>query len=457
MSQFNLQNEVFLRAKLDENPADWDTRQQLAHLLYDKGEFSKAADLIWNASHIPSTDLDLAFAARILSKDQPRKAIRLLTAVLEHNQGKAVQNMGMANALLHHGMVLQAARFYGAALEADPGLVNPDLEHFILWTDDQRSLWGDFRNRAPKLGELPWMARDPMEALKLTSRVSLHTTPIAVPNLKEVKAEELSNDLYQQEAKLNGKITPPPAVTIPADRVDPKHRRYDSTYGATVTPAEAPPAAPVPAPVPVAPPVAAPVPVAPPVAAPVPMAPPVAAPITVVTPPVAAPVPMAPPVAAPVPVAAPAAKKPLVAGTPGPKRLILPGGPKGKAQAPAEPERELTPEEQAAAEEQARIQAAEAERLRAIAREEARTARIKFATGGVPLPSTDGRAGEWYYIQNNEAVGPVIADVLKDKINDPTIVPPLKMIWTAGLPNWTPVYECTKLWEDQNSGVFVKS
>lgn len=236
------QDERFLRQKLQNDPSDWESRRQLAHVLYDKNEFYEAAEVIWRADHIPSNDIDLAYAARILAKAQPRKAIRLLAAVLELNRGKSVQNMGMANALLHHGMVLQAARFYGAALEADPTLVNPDLEHFILWTDDEMCLWADFKDCRPKLGELPWMARDPMEALKLTSRVSLHTTPISIPNLPTVPGEDILNDLYQQEMKKRGKITPPPAVTIPIDRVNPKDRRFDDKYGATVvrsdTPAE---------------------------------------------------------------------------------------------------------------------------------------------------------------------------------------------------------------------------
>ncbi len=119
--------ENFLREKLQSDPSDWQTRRRLAHVLYDKEAYDDAANLVWNAEQIPSTDVDLAFAARVLAKSQPRKAIRLLTAVLEQNRGKAAQNMGMANALLHHGMVLQAARFYGAALDADPTWANPDI------------------------------------------------------------------------------------------------------------------------------------------------------------------------------------------------------------------------------------------------------------------------------------------------------------------------------------------
>ncbi len=237
-------DETFLKDKLKSDPTTWETRRELAHGLYNKHAYEEAAEIIWTSDQIPSTDLDLAFAIRILAKAQPRRAIRLLTAVLELNQGKAVQNMAMANALLHHGMVLQAARFYGAALEADSTLVNPDLEHFVLWSDDECTMWDLFEKNRPKLGQLPWMLRDPKEALRLTSRVSLHTTPISVPELPKVHGEDLKHDLYQQEAKHQAKITPPPAVTIPIDRVDPKDRLFDETYGAAVissAPATPPP------------------------------------------------------------------------------------------------------------------------------------------------------------------------------------------------------------------------
>lgn len=229
-------DETTLRETLQSHPADWETRKQLAHLLYDQESFLKAADIIWEAHEIPSIDVELAFAARILAKAAPRKAIRLLTALLEHNQGKAVQNLALANALLHHGMVLQAVRFYGAALEADPTLSNPDLEHFILWTDDQETLWGDFKDRKPKLGELPWMKRDPKEALKLTRRISLHTTPVRLPGLLPAIGEDLNHDFYQQKPRKGAEPTPPPAVTIPLDRVDPKHRLFDPALGAVATP-----------------------------------------------------------------------------------------------------------------------------------------------------------------------------------------------------------------------------
>jgi tetratricopeptide (TPR) repeat protein len=171
-------DEKKLRETLANNPADWDARKQLAHLLYDQGSFLEAADVVWEVDEIPSIDVELAFAARILAKGAPRKAIRLLTALLEHNRGKAVQNLGLANALLHHGMVLQAARFYGAALEADPSLANPDLEHFILWTDDELG--------APTEPPAPPMRVSPPPTIPLTSPAS-RPKP-SLPQLKQPEA-----------------------------------------------------------------------------------------------------------------------------------------------------------------------------------------------------------------------------------------------------------------------------
>lgn len=231
-----LADEKHLKETLKENPADWDARKKLAHLLYDQERFTDAANLVWAADEIPNIDLELAFAARVLAKAAPRKAIRLLTALLELNQGKAVQNLGLANALLHHGMVLQAARFYGAAMEADPELGNADLEHFILWTDDEEALWGNFKTRRPRLGELPWMRRSLEESMRLTASVSTHTTPIKVASLGPAIGEELSNELYEQAAAKGAQPSPPPAVTIPMDRVAPKDRLFDPDLGAPSEP-----------------------------------------------------------------------------------------------------------------------------------------------------------------------------------------------------------------------------
>lgn len=199
-------SEKDLRVALKRNPSDWETRKKLARIRFDRGAFEEAADPIWEAESIPATNVDLAFAARILSKNSPRRSIRLLACVMELNRGSADKNVAMAGALLHQGLVIEAARFYGAALECDTESVHSDLDHFFLWTDDERSLWGDFSGRQAKLGELPWMSRDPLEARKLSDAPKVHTTPVAVPALPRMPGEQIPH------ARANPAVvaTPPP-------------------------------------------------------------------------------------------------------------------------------------------------------------------------------------------------------------------------------------------------------
>mgnify|MGYP000035316398 CR=1 FL=1 len=214
--------ESHLRALIESHPADWGSRKKLAHLLYNEGKTKAAADVVWAATEIPSIDLDLGFAIKVLGKGAPRKAIRLITSVLDLNRGKAVQNLAIANALMHYGMVMQAARFYGAALESSDGLASADLEHFLLWTDDKEKIWGDFEKNKPVLGELPWMKRDEAEAAQLKKAMKGHTTPIRIPGLEKVTAEIIVHEMYEQSSQPGSQATQPPAVTIPLGRVNPK-------------------------------------------------------------------------------------------------------------------------------------------------------------------------------------------------------------------------------------------
>lgn len=238
--------ESHLNELINSNPDDWESRKKLAQLLYGEGKTKQAAEIIWEAPEIPPIDLELGFAAKVLGKGAPQKAIRLLSAIQELNKGKAVQNLGIANALLHYGMVMQAARFYGAAIAEDPSLANPDLEYFLLWVDDKEKLWGDFENDKPNLAELPWMKRDAKEAENLKNAMQGHTTPVKIPNLAEVSAESVVHDMYVQASQPNVQPTPPPAVTIPMDRVNPKDVIIDQARGAgnPMTAAQAQAAAP---------------------------------------------------------------------------------------------------------------------------------------------------------------------------------------------------------------------
>jgi len=224
--------ETLLLEIIEKDPSDWSSRKKLAQLLYNEGKTSYAADIIWDSAEIPSIDLELGFAIKVLSKGAPRRAIRLLTFLQESNHGKHVQNLGIANALLHYGLVMQAARFYGAAVAGDSALANADLEHFLLWVDDKEKIWGDFDQNKPDIGALPWMKRDAKEAERLKSAMKGHTTPISIPNLQEVTSEKIVNELYRQSDKLESNVTPPPAVSIPIGRVNPKDIVYDNERGA---------------------------------------------------------------------------------------------------------------------------------------------------------------------------------------------------------------------------------
>lgn len=238
-------DETYLREKLNYDPNDWDARLRLADGLFEKESYAEAAEIIWNGRIIPSEDLDLALSIRILSKAQPRKAIRLLTAVLELNQGKPAHNMAMANAMLHFGMVLQAIRFYGAALEVDPSLVNPDIESLILWSDDKSTMSGLFEKKLPKLGKLPRLVRDPKEALDLSTRISVHDIPVYLPDLPVAAGEEFRHDLHQSDFT-QPIIAPTPVSqsSVPTSVLHVKWSTAPTKPGDSAIPVTPPPVAP---------------------------------------------------------------------------------------------------------------------------------------------------------------------------------------------------------------------
>lgn len=232
-NNLSTQAKSLLETSLKQDANNWEDRKKLAHLLYEEGLTNEAAELIWDTPEIPSIDLELGFAIKVLAKGAPRRAIRLINAIQELNQTRPVQNLGIANALMHNGMALEAARFYGAAIAQSNDLTNPDLEHFLLWTDDQAKIWGDFNDQKPELGPLPWMKRDAKEAAHLKKTALVHTTPIKVSTLEKVDAEKIVHEMYVQSAKKGAQPTPPPSVTIPIDRVNPKDVLVDSNLGAS--------------------------------------------------------------------------------------------------------------------------------------------------------------------------------------------------------------------------------
>ncbi|PQJ27532.1 hypothetical protein [Rubritalea profundi] len=128
------------------NPADWAGRKEAAHKLYEEGYYLEAANTVWNAPEMPSTDIDVAFAVKIVSRARPNRSIRLVYEVLRRNSGKAEQNMALARSFSLIGLPMLASRFYGAAIAADTSQFDIGFEQQSLWFDDSGSLleaWGD--------------------------------------------------------------------------------------------------------------------------------------------------------------------------------------------------------------------------------------------------------------------------------------------------------------------------
>lgn len=176
---------------------DWDTRFLYADGLFDKQSYADAAEIVWSGRFLPSNDLDIALAIRILAQAQPRKAIRLISAVLLLNQGKPAHNMAMAAALLHYGLVAQAIRFYAAALEYDATLVNADMEHLILKADDKGAMLRLLQKKIPDIGQVQRKLRDFTDALDLSTRVNLHADPIPLHDLAIAAGEQFKNEVNE--------------------------------------------------------------------------------------------------------------------------------------------------------------------------------------------------------------------------------------------------------------------
>jgi hypothetical protein len=125
---------------LELHPELWETRKKTAEILYDEEEYAEAAEMLWSAPEIPSTDVDVAFVIKIISRAQPNRAIRMIYEIVRRNDDKPAKNMAVASALNDIGMYMQAARFYGAALASDPSLIDLAFERQVLWLDDSHRL-----------------------------------------------------------------------------------------------------------------------------------------------------------------------------------------------------------------------------------------------------------------------------------------------------------------------------
>lgn len=137
---------------LEQNPDDWGMRKKVVWFLYEAGYFREASKVVWNAPEIPPADKEVVFAARVVSKGQPTRAMRLLNAVVERNRAEPEKNLEMAKELVRGGMPLQAARFYGAATLSDSSLIDEEFEVCLITADADEEDWSEVVQGE----EFPW-------------------------------------------------------------------------------------------------------------------------------------------------------------------------------------------------------------------------------------------------------------------------------------------------------------
>ncbi|WP_018969230.1 hypothetical protein [Rubritalea marina] len=129
---------------VEQDPSNWVLRKDAALKLYEAGEFEQAADMVWLCPEIPSTDMDVAFAVKMLSRAKPNRSIRMLYELVERNAGKTEQLLALANVFNLIGYSMLSHRCYGNAVAHDPSLIDMgfELEGFI--SDSEHVLAKEF-------------------------------------------------------------------------------------------------------------------------------------------------------------------------------------------------------------------------------------------------------------------------------------------------------------------------
>lgn len=137
---------------VEQNPEDWKTRKKVVQVLFDSGFHREASKMVWSAPEIPPIGKEVVFAAKIVSKGQPTRAMRLFNTVIEKNTEHPDENLAMAKLLVKAGMPHQALKFYGAATALDSSLIDENFELQVIATDVEEGSWTDSVAR----DEFPW-------------------------------------------------------------------------------------------------------------------------------------------------------------------------------------------------------------------------------------------------------------------------------------------------------------
>lgn len=173
-----------LLAQLNNDLGNWGLRKSLAVRYYESGKYLDAADVLWNAPEMPATDMDVAFAVKIVSRARPNRAIRLIYEVLRRNVGKPTKHLAIARAMNMIGLPMQAARFYGAAVAESAEHFDLSFEKQSLWFDDSGSLleqWekSDQEAKPPLAAPLQYFAEEIIEFSQLTEDVQTPQDAVA--------------------------------------------------------------------------------------------------------------------------------------------------------------------------------------------------------------------------------------------------------------------------------------
>ncbi len=139
----------YLLSLVDDDPSNWVVRKEAALKLYEAGEYLESANMVWQTPEVPSTDMDVAFAVKMVSRARPNRSIRLIYELLNRNAGKAEQSIAMANVFNLIGFPMLAARCYGGAMTLNNKYFDIGFESEAFFTDDSKTLrnrWAEYRD-----------------------------------------------------------------------------------------------------------------------------------------------------------------------------------------------------------------------------------------------------------------------------------------------------------------------
>ncbi|MFC4993795.1 hypothetical protein [Rubritalea tangerina] len=143
----------YLLSLVDDDPSNWVVRKETALMLYEAGEYLQAADMVWQTPEIPSTDMDVAFAIKIVSRARPNRAIRMLYELVGRNAGKAPQYIAMANVFNLIGYPMLAMRCYGMAMALNEDFLDMGFEAEAFLYDEGRVLSNRWLGSEPEVKE----------------------------------------------------------------------------------------------------------------------------------------------------------------------------------------------------------------------------------------------------------------------------------------------------------------